>query len=228
MSEFVSQSSASYAIVEEEPPELAAKNLLSGAHLWASATAFFFIDFLFAYFYLRSLNTGGMWRPKHVDPSLALGTASTACIVAAAVVVWLGLQDQRAGRRAAWRLKGAAGLALALAALALQVAEWATQGFGPTDGAYASVYVGWTGMLFLFVLGTVFWLETVLATAIRYRKVPEGEHPPAGHASGDPHQERHDIADPLSLVRSQLTAVSFYAQFIAAIAVITWIVLYLA
>ena len=52
----------------------------------------------------------------------------------------------------------------------LQIAEWATEGFGPTDGGYASVYVGWTGLYAVFVLAVVFWLETLLATAIRYRK----------------------------------------------------------
>jgi heme/copper-type cytochrome/quinol oxidase subunit 3 len=225
MSEFVS-TGVGYDVVEEEPPELAARNLLSGAHLWASATAFFFVDFFFAYFYLRSLNNGGMWRPAHVDPSLALGTASTACIVAAAAVVWLGLRDHRAGRREQWRRKGAAGVALLAAAIGLQIAEWSTQGFGPTDGAYASVYVGWTGLLLVFLLGTLFWLETVLATSIRYRKIATGA-PPPGHASGDRHRERHDIADPLSLVRPQLVALSFYTQFLAAIAIVTWIVLYL-
>lgn len=226
MSEFASHET-SYATVEEEPPELAGRNVISGVHLWASATAFFFIGFLFAYFYLRSLDNGGMWRPKHVDPPLALGTASTACLVLAAVVIRLGLAQQRQGHRSHWRREGAAGLALSLAALGLQVAAWATLGFGPSSGGYASVYMGWTAVLFVFVLGTTYWLETVLATAIRYRHVPEGEHPPAGHASGDPHRERHDIADPLSLVRPQLAAVSFYLQFMAAIAVVTWIVLYL-
>ena len=226
MSEFVS-TGVGYDVVEEEPPELAASNLRSGALLWASATAFFFIDFLFAYFYLRSLNNGGMWRPPHIDPSLALGTASTFCVVAAAVVVRLGREDQQAARREAWRRKGALGTALLLAAIALQIAEWATQGFGPGDGGYASVYIGWTAMLLLFLIGTLYWIWTTLATSIRYRNIPEGQHPPAGHASGDPHRERHDIADPLSLVRSQLAAASFYLDFIAIVAVISWIILYL-
>jgi heme/copper-type cytochrome/quinol oxidase subunit 3 len=226
VSDFVSEG-ASYAVVEGEPAEIASRNLITGTHLWASATAFLFIDFVFAYFYLRSVNNGGMWRPKHVDPSLTLGTISTACIVAAAVVVRLGLTDQRANRRPEWRLKGLIGLTLLAAALAFQVAEWATQGFGPTDGAYASVYIGWTAFLFLFLFGTIFWLETVVATAIRYRNVPIGGRPPPGHASGDPHRTAHDIADPISLVRPGLTAVSFYAQLLAAIAVITWIILYL-
>jgi heme/copper-type cytochrome/quinol oxidase subunit 3 len=225
MSEFVS-ADAGYEVVEEEPPELAASNLMSGVHLWASATAFFFIAFLFAYFYLRSLNNAGMWRPSHVDPSLTLGTLCTACVVAAAIVIWLGLVDHRAGRRPEWRRKGAVGLALVAAAIVLQVAEWATQGFGPADGGYASVYVGWTAMLFLFLLGTFFWLETTLATSLRYRKIATGA-PPPGEASGDRHRTRHDIADPLSLVRTQLTAASFYLDIMAVIAVITWIVLYL-
>jgi len=226
VSEFVSQTSG-YGVVEEEPTEFAAKNLRTGTHLWASATAFFFIGFVFAYFYLRSLNNGGMWRPKHVDPSLALGTALTACLVAAAAVLWLAVQDQRAERRPQWRAKGLVALALLAAAIALQIAAWATQGFGPTEGGYASVYFGWTAMLLVFVVGTTFWLETVVATAIRYRNTPIGGEPSPGHASGDPDRMRHDVADPISLVRPQLAAVSFYTQFIALIAVITWIVLYL-
>jgi len=130
---------AGYEAVEREPPELAGKNVMSGAHLWASATSFFFIGFLFAYFYLRSLNNGGMWHPKHVGPSLARGTASMACLVAAALAIRLGMKNQRSGHRSQWRREGAVGLALVVASLGLQIAEWATQGFGPTQGSYASV-----------------------------------------------------------------------------------------
>lgn len=226
MSEFVTHA-ADYSIVEEEPPEISASNARTGAHLWASATAFFFIGFLFAFFYLRSLNNGGMWEPKHVTPSITLGTLFTACIVGCAGVLRLGLKDQIAGRRAQWRQKGVLAILLLVAAIALQIAAWATQGFGPADGGYASVYVGWTAMLFVFLVGLLYWLETVVATAIRYRNVEEGGAIPAGHGSGDPHRERHDIADPLAVIRPQLAAASFYTAFIALIAVITWIVLYL-
>ena len=45
---------------------------------------FFFVGFVFAYFYLRSLNNGGMWHPRHVAPSLVLGTLFTACVVGSA------------------------------------------------------------------------------------------------------------------------------------------------
>jgi len=215
-----------YDVVEGEPPEILARNLVSAGHLLASATAFFFLAFFFAYFYLRSLNNAHMWRPKHVDASITWGTIVTACIVASALLVRLGLQDHRAGNRTAWRTKGALALGLGLASLVLQVVAWTQEGFGPSDGGFASVYFGWTAFLFLFVLCTMFWLETVLATSIRYRKIPSGA-PAPGEASGDPDRTSHDIHDPLSLVRAELVALSFYWTFLAGIAVLTWIVLYL-
>ena len=218
--------SADYDVVEGEPPEILARNLVSAGHLLASATAFFFLAFVFAYFYLRSLDNAGMWKPKHVDASLAWGTVVTACIVASAAVLRLGLRDHQGENRPAWRIKGAVALALGIAALVLQAAAWTQQGFGPADGGFASVYFGWTAFLFLFVLCTMFWLETVLATSIRYRGWHAGERVIApGEASGDPYRPGHDIRDPISLVRAELVALSFYWIFLAGIAVLAWIVL---
>jgi heme/copper-type cytochrome/quinol oxidase subunit 3 len=215
-----------YEVVEEEPPEQLARNLTAAGYLLASATAFFFLAFLFAYFYLRAVNNGGMWRPSHIDPSTTLGTLLTAAFVASAILVQLGLRDHRADRRPAWRLKGAVAFALGLTGVVLQAVEWSTQGFGPTEGGYASVYFGWTGTYLAFAVGALYWLETVLATSIRYRMIPSGA-PAAGEASGDPHRPGHDIRDPLSLVRAQLVALNFFWTFLAGIGVLTWIVLYL-
>ena len=220
----LAQHATEYDVVESEPPEILGRNLVSAGHLLASSTAFFFLSFLFAYFYLRSLNNAHMWKPKHVDASVTWGTIVTACIVVSAVLVRLGLQDHRADRRSAWRTKGLLALAFGLASLVLQVVAWTQQGFGPSDGGYASVYFGWTAFLFLFILGTMFWLETVLATSIRYR---DARPVPLGHASGDPGRLGHDIRDPVSLVRAELVALSFYWTFLAGIAVLTWVVLYL-
>jgi heme/copper-type cytochrome/quinol oxidase subunit 3 len=223
----LAQPGAEYGVVESEPPELMSRNLNSAAHLLASATAFFFLAFLFAYFYLRSLNNGNMWHPKHVDPSLTLGTLVMAFTVVSALLVRLGVLDHRAGRRPQWRLKGFLALAAGLTAVVLQFVEWVSSGFGPADGGYASVFVGWTAFNVLFILGTLFWLENLLATAVRYRSIPSGT-PDPGHASGDPHRSAHDIADPLSLVRPGLESLSFYWAFLAGLGVLAWIVLYVA
>src|SRR6476646_3389472 len=115
----VAQSASEYSIVEREPAELMGRNLNSAAHLLASATAFFFLAFVFAYFYLRSLNNDHLWKPKHVEPSLTLGTLVMAFTVASAVMVRLGLNDHRSSRRAQWRLKGAAALAAGVVAVVL-------------------------------------------------------------------------------------------------------------
>jgi heme/copper-type cytochrome/quinol oxidase subunit 3 len=213
-----------YEVVEEEPPEILSRNLASAGYLLAGATAFFFLSFLFAYFYLRSLNSAGMWKPKGVNASVAWGTVVVACYVASAGLVRLGLADHRAARRPQWRLKGMLALVLGLAGMVVQAVAWTQQGFGPVDGGFASVYFGWTAFLFLFVLATMFWLETVLATSIRYRKIPSGA-PEPGAASGDSYRMAHDIRDPLSLVRPQLVALSFYWTFLAGIAILTWIIL---
>ena len=63
MTEFA-QEQTSYAVAEGEPPEVMGRNLVSAAHLLARATAFFYFAFLFAYFYLRSLNNSGMFQPS--------------------------------------------------------------------------------------------------------------------------------------------------------------------
>lgn len=225
MSDFVAEST-DYGVVEMEPPELLGRNLQSAGHMLASATAFFFLAFVFAYFYLRSLNNSGQWHPAHVSPSQTFGALVMAASVASAVALRLGLADHRAVRRRQWRVKGAVAIALALAALVLQIVEWSTIGFGPTHGGYASVFFGWTAFYVLFLLMTLYWLETLLATSLRYRSIPHGT-PAPGEASGDPDRLAHDIADPLSLVRPGLEAASFYWSFLAGIGVLMWIVLYL-
>jgi heme/copper-type cytochrome/quinol oxidase subunit 3 len=219
--------STDYGVVEGEAPEVMARNLRIAAHLWSSATAFFFAAFLFAYLYLRALDSSHVWRPKHVDPSLTLGTLAAIALVAAAALLRFGLADHRSPNREAWRVKGALALVLLVAAVAFQIVEWSTQGFGPTDGPYASVYLGWTGLLTLFVVGLAYWVETTLAVSFRYRNLTRGEAVPEGDASGDAYRTAADIDNPLSLIRPELESVSFFANFLAGIGVVTWIVLYL-
>ncbi len=103
-----------YSVVEREPPEVMARNLRIASHLWSSATAFFFAAFLFAYFYLRSLDSSAVWRPKHVDPSFTLGTLATRrarCRRGAPAARPCATTAPDA--RPAWRLKGAIAARLA-------------------------------------------------------------------------------------------------------------------
>ncbi len=151
-----------------EPPELERRIQSLGSILLAAATAFFFIAFLFAFLYLRALNSHGLWgagKPHHhVQASLGLGIAILVCVL-------VGVAAARAAVMlpALWRPAAGATLLLGLAAIALQCWQWANLGFGPGDGGYASVYLGWTGLFTIFVLGAMYWLETITVTAVRTR-----------------------------------------------------------
>jgi heme/copper-type cytochrome/quinol oxidase subunit 3 len=228
MSAELASENTGYGVVEGEPVDVLARTLTAAGYLLAGATAFFFVAFLFAFFYLRSIDKPQMWRPHGVNPSLGWGTAIIACWVVSAVLLRLGAADQSGDRRSQWRLKGLGAFVLGLAGLVLQVLAWAEQGFGPTDGAYASVYVGWTAFLALFVVGTLFWLETALATSWRYRNEPFGaaEVQP-GHASGDPDRMAHDIHNPVHLNTATVATAAFYWTFLTGTAVVSWVLLYL-
>ena len=231
MSEFVHPASE-YEIVEGEPHELLGRNLSSAAHLLESATAFFFLAFVFAYFYLRSLNNAGLWHPKHVDAPQALGALVMALGVVSALVVRWAVPDVRAvatdeRRRTTWRWKCLVGLVLGVVALVLQVFAWTSADFGPADGGYASVYFGWTAFSFLFIVGALYWLETLVATGYRYRDLASHAQLTPGEASGDPHRTGHDIAEPLWGVVHGVESFSFYWAFLAGIGVLMWVILYL-
>ena len=152
----------------EEPLELERRTYSLGSILLAAATAFFFIAFLFAFLYLRALNSNGLWgagKPHHhVHASLGLGIAILVCVL-------IGVAAARAAVMlpSLWRPAAGATLLLGLAAVALQCWQWAHLGFGPGDGGYASVYLGWTGFFTIFVFGAMYWLETIFATAVRTR-----------------------------------------------------------
>jgi heme/copper-type cytochrome/quinol oxidase subunit 3 len=140
-------------------PELLPRNLRIGSRIWAAGLAFFFIAFLFAFFYLRALNSNGVWRgwPGHKpEPSLAFGVVILICVVASAAI---SVGSNRVAPELAPLALPASALLL-LAAVGLQAAQFSSLGFGPTDGGYASVFVGWTGLLALVLLGMVYWLAT--------------------------------------------------------------------
>jgi heme/copper-type cytochrome/quinol oxidase subunit 3 len=154
-----------------EQPEVLASNIRVGSRLWAAAQAFFFVAFFFAFLYLRALNTNGLWRgwpPHHPSPSLAFGVAILICVLASAAIARAAVQLAPS----TWRLASWLALGLALAAVVLQAVQFSSLGFGPTDGAYASVFVGWSGLFALFLLGMCFWLATVIGDVSRASAQP--------------------------------------------------------
>jgi heme/copper-type cytochrome/quinol oxidase subunit 3 len=205
--------SADRVPTELQAHDLVPANLGVGIRLWAGATVFFFLGPFFAYLYLRSLNSLDQWRPAGIDPPQVVGAATMALAVASSVALVLaGRAYGEAHRR--WIPLGWLAFALGLSSAALQVVEYFRLAFGPTDGGYASVYVAWTALTALFTLGTMVWLETLLAYGLRSRDLHPGSE--------------DDPRSPHGLIAPRLAALTFYWPFLAALGVVMWVFLYLA
>jgi heme/copper-type cytochrome/quinol oxidase subunit 3 len=198
--------------IPPEPPDVGARALSVAARLLAGASTFFFLAFLFAYFYLRSLNVEHLWHPAHVKPSQGLGAAFIACVVLSAGLTILAGRRMKA-QSPSWLGPAIAGVVLGVAAVVLQCIEFTVQHFGPTDGAYASVFCAWSGFYLIAVLGSMYWLETQVATELRARRAPA---PRDG-----------DIKDPDRLIAPGLDAAVFYWAFLAGLGAVAYVTLYL-
>jgi heme/copper-type cytochrome/quinol oxidase subunit 3 len=195
---------------EPEPADVVERNLAVGARLGAGATTFVFFCPFFAYFYLRSLNEVRTWPPPGVDPPQGLGATVMLLVLASCIALLLAA---RVVRGWSWLPLVALSLVFGLAGVALQCVAYARLGFGPTDGAYASVFLTWTGLAALFVFGTMLWLETLFAYGLRTRRaLSHGDEP-------------HDA---LALIRPRLGALAFYYVYLAGLSVVMWAVLYVA
>jgi heme/copper-type cytochrome/quinol oxidase subunit 3 len=210
--------------IPPEPPDVGARALSVASRLLAGASTFFFLAFLFAYFYLRSINQNGFWLPSaallkeqhevHVNlkPDQVLGVVFIVCIVLSVVLTIIAGRGMKRRSRS-WLNPAIGGLALGIGAVAAQCIEFIVQRFGPTDGAFASVFCAWLAFYLVAVLGTMYWLETQVASELRARRMPA--------------ETGGDIKDPDRLIAPGLDAAVFYWGFLGAIGVLTYVTLYL-
>src|SRR5579871_2017857 len=139
-------------VIEPEDPALLGANITLGARLAASAVVFLFMSFVFAFFYLRALNSNHAFVMAHVKPPAGWGVAILVCILGAGAVFEGARRRLGDGTGGTWRLGAGIATALALAAVVLQVVEYFDLSFGATDGGLASMFFGFT------VVFGVFWL----------------------------------------------------------------------
>ncbi len=161
--------------------------------LLVAGDAFFFLGFLFAYLYLRALDSNDNWHPPNTDPSLALGTVSLIALLVAAAVLRLG-RDRRL------RQATLAALALTLVATVCWGVQLFNPGFSPSHGGgYGAVFVGFSAAMLAHLLGAVYWLETVAVDS----------------SSGE------------EQLRLEHAAALVFTTFLAGVAVVAYILIYL-
>src|SRR4029077_18733443 len=94
----------------------------TGVRLAMGAMSFLFGAFVFAFFYLRSLNSHHLWYPTGFPgPKLWQGILIMGFIVVSALVQTLVLQRIKAGHKAIWLQGAILALVLGLAAVGLQI-----------------------------------------------------------------------------------------------------------
>src|SRR5579875_484470 len=149
MADMAAQPSAEAAVQAEDDAyyhESALNAAWTGSRLAIGGLTFLFGCFVFTYFYLRSLNSSGLWQgPGFVRPSLWMGTTIMLLAVVSACAHYYGLARIKAGHKRVWQLFGLIALGLGLAAVAFQIYQLTDQ------------------------LAVLVWLETLLA---RSRFIP--------------------------------------------------------
>lgn len=189
----------------------------TGSRLAVGGMTFLFGSFVFAYFYLRSLDSSGRWHGSgFVQPSVAMGTTIIAIIVVSAVVQTLVLQRIKAGNKRAWQAGALVALILGLVAVALMIIQLLNLSFPPGSSGFSSVFVGTTPVYLAFVLAIMVWLETLL---MRSRSIPAisfVEQPPT-----------FTEAFTVQRFQSNLSAFTLVWNYLACVGIVFWVLFYL-
>jgi heme/copper-type cytochrome/quinol oxidase subunit 3 len=190
----------------------------TGSRLAVGGLTFAFGCFVFAYFYLRSLNSHGMWHPAGFKgPQEWAGAVIMALVVVSAAVQYAGLQRIKAGRKGTWVSSALLALALGLAAIGLQVWQLLNLPFFPGSAGFASVFVGATPVLLICVLAAMIWLEILIMQARAIPEISFVEQPPT-----------YNEAFGVQRFQANLSAFTVYWNYLAVVAILFWVLFYLA
>jgi heme/copper-type cytochrome/quinol oxidase subunit 3 len=219
MAETTAEPSPGLSLAEEEAVfyhESALNASWTGVRLAVGALTFLFGAFVFAFFYLRSLNSHHLWYTATTHPSTGVGVTVMVLVVASAAVQTLALQRIKAGHKGVWLGGATVALLLGLAAVGVQVWQLANLGFWPGASGFASVFVGYNPIFLTIAFCAMVWLEILI---MKCRAIPEisfVEQPPT-------------YADAFTVQRFQasLSAFTLTWNYLAVVAFIAWVLFYL-
>jgi len=188
----------------------------TGSRLAIGGLTFLFGSFVFAFFYLRSIDSSARWQGDgYVRPSLWMGTTIMLLAVLSAGVHYFGLQRIKAGHKATWQIDSLVAMALGLAAVAMQIYQLATLPFPPGSSGYSSLFTGLYPVLLTTQLAVLIWLEILLARSRFIPALSFVEQPPT-------------ITETYSVQRFQasLSAFSTVWNYLAVVALVFWFLFY--
>jgi heme/copper-type cytochrome/quinol oxidase subunit 3 len=189
----------------------------TGSRLVLGSLSFGFGAFIFAFFYLRSLNSHAMWHPAGFkNPQPWAGAVIMGLIVASALLQTAALQRIKAGHRAVWLAGAAVAMTLGLTAIGVQVWQLLNLPFFPGSAGFASVFVGATPVFLVVVFAAMIWLEILIARARRIPAMSFVEQPPT-----------YAEAFRVQRFQASLSAFTVVWNYLAVIAIVFWVLFYL-
>lgn len=118
-----------------------------------------FAYLLFSYYYM-SFHYGREWLPDEL-PGFRLALPMTGILLVSSVVVWVGEQAIKKGRRGRCVAGLTGGWVLGLAFVALEAKEWSDKPFAFSTDVYSSLFFTVTGFHMAHVVGGVLMLLAV-------------------------------------------------------------------
>jgi heme/copper-type cytochrome/quinol oxidase subunit 3 len=188
----------------------------TATRLAIAGLCFLFGAFMFAYFYLRSLNSSGRWMGSgYHAPSMIYGTVIMICVLLSAGIHYAALQQIKAGNKRLWQIGALAALLLGVAAIVLQILELLFLPFWPGSSGFSSVFTGFYPVLIVVLLSAMIWLETLLARARFIPAISFVEQPPT-------------YAEAFAVQRFQASLSGFATMwnFLAVVTVLFWVLFY--
>lgn len=210
-----------FPTLRETPEEIAYElrahegALWTGSRMFIGIWAFAFAALGFCYFYLRSANNAGLWRPQHLTAPTASGAAIFAFSLVAAFLIAYGLWRFRSGSALDWEVAGWTAVLSSLIAAGLQIWQLTVLPFFPGASGYSSCFVGWAGMNVALLLSGAYWLETLLARHARLRRA----------IAEDGGAVRSSLPA-ARLFRANLEGCTYFWGFVAAVALLFWALFY--
>lgn len=194
----------------------------TGARLAIGGLTFLFGSFVFAFFYLRSINSHHLWYPKQINgivfngPGGTLGAVIMGLIVVSAAVQTAVLQRIKAGHKAIWLQGAIAALVIGVLAICLQIFQLANLDFWPGSSGFASVFTGFYPVFIVVALCVLVWLEILIMRCRHIAEISFVEQPPT-------------YAEAFAVQRFQasLSAFTVTWNYLAVVAVVAWILFYL-
>ena len=188
----------------------------TATRLAVGGLCFLFGSFVFAYFYLRSINASGRWLGSgYHPPSMLMGTIIMAAVLASAGIQYAALQQIKAGRKGLWQIGALVALVLGVGAVVLQILDLLFLPFWPGSSGFSSVFVGFYALFLVVLLAGMIWLETLLARSRFIPTISFVEQPPT-----------YTEAFAVQRFQAALSGFTVVWNFLAVVAVLFWVLFY--